>query len=106
MIRKMVLGAVVAIGFGGQAATAGGPVFVPPGGPVFIPPVRPGGPIGGFVPPHRHHDHDYVVLVRHRGHWDRHGRFETRFEAERAARRLEARGLHVRIEVVEGGRRW
>ncbi|HEY1188364.1 MAG TPA: hypothetical protein VGE74_11950 [Gemmata sp.] len=100
MIRKIVMGAVtaLAIGFGGASATAGEPVGGPLGGPI-------GGP-GGFVPPHRHHDHDYVVYVRHHGHWDRHGRYETRFEAERVARHLEHQGRHVRIEVVEGGRRW
>lgn len=99
MIRKLILGAVaaVAVGFGAQAATAGEPLRGPVGGPVAA----------GFVPPgHGHHDHDYIVLVRHRGHWDRYGRYETRFEAERAVRRLERDGRHVRIEVIEGGRRW
>lgn len=99
MIRKMILGAVaaVAVGFGGQAATAGEPVRG--AGPVLYPPT---------LPQHRH-DHDYVVFVRHGsvfGHWDRVGRYETRHEAERVAERLERRGQRVRIEVVEGGRRW
>ena len=97
MIRKLILGAVAvaAIGFGGQAATAGEPVRG--AGPVLV------------SPGHPRHDHDYVVFVRHGGvfgHWDRYGRFETRFEAERAAERLERHGHRVRIEVVEGGRRW
>lgn len=99
MIRKLILGAVaaLAVGFGGASATAGEPVRGPLGG---------SGGSGGFVPQHGHHDHDYVVFVRHHGHWDRYGRFETRYEAERAARRLEREGRRVRIEVVEGGRRW
>ncbi|MDY3553696.1 hypothetical protein R5W24_002802 [Gemmata sp. JC717] len=99
MIRKLVLGAVAAaaVGFGGASATAGEPVRGPIGGPVDI----------GFLPPgHPRHDHDYVVLIRHFGHWDRYGRYETRHEAERVARHLERDGRRVRIEVVEGGRRW
>ncbi len=95
MIRKLILGAVaaVAIGFGGQAATAHEPQRGPGG--------------GNFPPAHGHqvHDHDYVVLVRHAGHWDRYGRYETRREAERVALRLEDRGHRVRVEVVESRRR-
>lgn len=101
MIRKLILGAVVAlaVGFGGASAAAGEPVRGPLGGPVGRP--------GGFVPPgHGYYDRDYVVLIRHRGHWDRYDRYETRYEAERAARRLEYRGYDTRIEVVEGRRRW
>lgn len=105
MIRKLILGAVaaVAIGLGGASATAGEPLRGPAGGfghgPV-------GGP-GGFVPAaHGSYDRDYVVLIRHRGHWDRYDRYETRYEAERAARRLEYRGYDTRIQVVEGRRRW
>ena len=99
MIRKLVLGAVatVAIGFGGQAASAHEPGRGPGGNP------------GGFhQPSERRHDHDYVVFVRHGNHWDRVGRYETRREAERVACRLEDRGYRVRVEVIEdrSGRRW
>ncbi len=115
MLRKALFGAVaaVAIGFGAQSATAGDPVRGPIGGPVVGfgrgPVGGSFGGAGGFVPGghgHGHHDHDYVVLIRHRGHWDRYDRFETRYEAERVARRLEYRGYDTRIQVVEGGRRW
>ena len=94
MARKLFLGvAAMALGFGGAAATAGEPVRGPIVGPV------------GILPPQRY-DRDYVVLVRHFGHWDRYARFETRYEAERAARRLELRGYDVRIVPVDGGRRY
>jgi hypothetical protein len=101
MIRKLMLGAVAAVGlgFGGQAATAHEPVHVP------------GGPVGGFVP--HHVDYDFVVYVghRHRDHidWERYGRYETRWEAERAERQLERQGYRVRIEEVRDrtpDRRW
>lgn len=103
MIRKLILGAVaaLAVGFGGASATAGEPVRGPLGGPVGRP--------GEFAPPGRgygSYDRDYVVLVRHYGHWDRYSRFETRYEAERAARRLEWRGYDVRVVAVEDRRRW
>ncbi len=95
MIRKLIRGAVavVAIGVSGQVATAGEPLR---------------GSGGGFVPQlQQWHDHDYVVYVRHNGHWDRYGRYETRREAERVACRLEDRGLRVRVEVIEDrGRQW
>jgi arylamine N-acetyltransferase len=102
MLRKMILGAAaaVAIGFGGQAASAHDPGRGPLG---------PGGG-GGYFPPSGpvvRYDHDYVVYVRHGNHWDRVGRFETRREAERAACRLEDRGYRVRVEVIEDRcRRW
>lgn len=101
MIRKLMIGAVAAVGlgFGGQA-TAHEPVR----GPI-------GGPVGGFVPPHV--DYDFVVYVgyRHRDHfhWERYGRYETRREAERAEWRLERQGYRVRIEEVRDrtpDRRW
>src|SRR5436190_2244738 len=93
MIRKLMLGAVAAVGlgFGGQAATAHEPVPVPIGGHG-----------GGFVPPRV--DYDFVVYVGHwhRGHidWERYGRYETRWQAERAERSLERQGYRVRIEEV------
>ncbi len=92
MIRKLVLGAAaVAIGFGGQAAMAGDSLRG-----------LGGGPNGRFVPREQlRHDHDYVVYVRHNGHWDQYGRFETWREAERVACCLEDRGPRVRVEVVE-----
>lgn len=101
MIRKLILGAVTAaaVGFGGQAATAGEPVR----GPI-------GGPVGGYHPP-QGYDYDYVVLVRHRHgdhwHWERYGRYETRREAERVERWLERQGFRVRVEEVRDRRpRW
>lgn len=55
------------------------------------------------------HDHDrdhhharYEVLVRHHGHWDVHGTYNDREEAERAAWHLERHGHEVRIERVRG----
>jgi hypothetical protein len=50
------------------------------------------------------HDHRgrFEVLIRHRGHWDSHGTYRDRDDAERAARRLERQGLVVRIERVRG----
>lgn len=94
MIRNLILSAVTAtvIGFGGQMATAGEPVR----GPI-------GGPVSGFHPP-QGHDHDFVVYVWHRGHWDRHGRYETRREAERVERWLERQGHRVRIEEIHDRR--
>lgn len=101
MIRKFVIGTVAAlgIGFGGQVATAGEPVR----GPI-------GSPVGGFIPSRA--DYDFVVFVAHRHgghvHWERHGRYETRREAERVERYLESRGHRVRIEEVRdrGPRPW
>jgi hypothetical protein len=102
MIRKLMLGAVVAvaIGFGGQAATAHEPVRGPGGGPA-----------GGFVP-HRA-DYDFVVYVGHRHrdhfHWERYGRYETYHEARRVERYLEREGYRVRVEEVRDrtpDRRW
>ena len=47
-----------------------------------------------------HHRSRYQVLVRHRGHWDVHGTYRDRPEAQRVARRLEHRGLDARVERV------
>lgn len=57
------------------------------------------------------HDHDrdhdrngvrFRVLVRHRGHWDVHGTYRDRDDAQRVARRLERQGFDARIERVRG----
>ncbi len=98
MFRKMIFGAVamVAVGFGAQAATAGEPVLVPHGGPA-----------SGFH--HPRVDCDFVVFIQHRhGHWERYGRYDTLHEAQHAERRLEHEGYRVRIEEVRdrGDRRW
>ena len=103
MVRSLMLSAVaaVAIGFGGQSASAHEPVRGP---------IGPVGGSGGFVP--QRHDHDFVVYVgyRHRDHihWERYGRYETRWEAERVERYLERQGNRVRVEEVHdhGPRRW
>lgn len=86
MIRKLVLAALIAAGTaGGLTATASAQ-----------PPVA-------FD---RHdHDHDrgrFRVLVRHRLHWDVHGTYRDRDDAQRAARRLERQGFDARIERVRG----
>lgn len=103
MFRKLMLGAMAAvgIGFGTQAATAGEPVFAPHAGqPVFAPVA---GPVAGFHPPRV--DYDYIVMIQQRGCWERYGRFETLHEARRVERRLEREGFRVRIEEVRD-RRW
>lgn len=54
----------------------------------------------------RHRDHDrgrFQVLVRHRGHWDVHGTYRDRDDAQRVAWRLERKGFDTRIERE---RRW
>jgi hypothetical protein len=100
MLRKWMLGAaaVAAIGFGASAASAAPPVVVQPGTggysvPAYSPPSYPS-----------RHDVDFVVFVKHGRHWDRYGRFETRWQAERAVRHLEREGRLARIDVV--GDRW
>ena len=53
----------------------------------------------------RDHERDGVrfrVLVRHRGHWDVHGTYRDRNDAQRVAHQLERRGLDTRIERVRG----
>lgn len=88
MIRKLILTAVLATGaVAGVTATANTADAAPPIG--------------------HDHDHDrdrgrFQVLVRHRGHWDVHGTYRDRDDAERAARRLERQGLDTRIERVRG----
>jgi hypothetical protein len=82
MFRKLVLAALIAAGAaGGLTATA----FAQP--PVAI----------------DRYDHGhYRVLVRHRLHWDTHGTYRDRDDAQRAARRLERQGFDTRIERVRG----
>jgi hypothetical protein len=51
------------------------------------------------------HDHDrgqFQVLVRHRLHWDVHGTYRDRDDAQRAAHRLERQGFDTRIERGHG----
>jgi hypothetical protein len=105
MLRKWMLGAaaVAVIGLGAGAANAAPPVVVQPGTggyslPAYYPPTYPP------TYPHPRHDVDFVVFVKHGRHWDRYGRYETRWQAERAVRHLEREGRLVRIEVV--GDRW
>jgi hypothetical protein len=92
MVRKLILGAVAAVGLvvSAGAASAAPPVAVQPG-------------TGGFYSP-SHRDHDYVVFVKHGHHWHRHARYETRWQAEHAVRHLEREGYFARIEVVRD--RW
>jgi hypothetical protein len=96
MLRKLILGAVaaVAIGLSAGAASAAPPIAIQPS-------------TGGFVPqpyPPYRVDFDYVVFVKHGHHWHRYGRYETRWQAERAVRSLEYQGYFARIEVVRD--RW
>lgn len=80
MIRNIMMSAAVAVvGFLGLAAPAAS--------------AKP--PIGhGKVA----HFGRFVVLVKHRGHWDREGVYRDRADAERAARRLRHKGLIVKVE--------
>lgn len=84
MTRKLILAALIAAGTaGGLTATASAQ-----------PPVA-----------FDRHDHDrgrFRVLVRHRLHWDVHGTYRDRDDAQRAARRLERQGFDARIERVRG----
>jgi hypothetical protein len=105
MFRKLMIGAaaVVALGFAAESASAAPPIVVQPSiGGTYQP--FPG-PFPGPNHPDRRHDHDYVVYVQHRGHWDRYGRYETLREAERVERWLERQGRRAKIEIVES-RRW
>jgi len=84
-MRKLILTAVVATG------TAVGLTNPPAAAPAQPP----------FPDRDRDHDrHDYAVLVRHHGHWDRYRVFDDRDDARRAVWRLERRGEDARIEVV------
>ncbi|MFO0797489.1 MAG: hypothetical protein U0804_08420 [Gemmataceae bacterium] len=91
MFRKLILAAVV------TTATAAAANAQP----------LPYGP--GRHEPHGPHypqrdRHDYEVLVRHHGHWDRYRVFDDLYEARRAVWWLERTGRDARIEVVH--RHW
>lgn len=84
MIRKLILTAVLATG--GVAGVTSTASAQPPA-------------------PFDRHAHDrgrFQVLVRHRGHWDVHGTYRDRDDAQRAARHLERQGLDARVERVRG----
>lgn len=85
MIRKLILSAAIATGAVAGLATSTASAAQPVGHD-------------------ERHDHRgrFEVLVRHRGHWDMHGTYRDRDDAQRAARRLERRGYEVRIERVRG----
>ena len=106
MLRKLILGAVavVAIGLSAGAASAAPPIVAQPGTGGFVP--QPGN--GGFFPPSYPQpprvDYDYVVFVQHGYHWHRYGRYETRWQAERAVRHLEYQGYTAYVQVVRD--RW
>ena len=106
MLRKFLLGAVAAVGFGAQSASAAPPVEVQPGvGGGYFPPSYPR-PFPTYPPtfPPRRDAHDYAVFVKHGHHWDRYGRYETLREAERVERHLELRGFRARVEVIHDHR--
>jgi hypothetical protein len=92
MVRKLILGAVAAVGLvvSAGAASAAPPVVAQPGA-------------GGYYSP-SHRDQDYVVFVKRGYHWHRYERYETRWQAERAVRHLEREGHSARIDVVRD--RW
>lgn len=94
MFRKLILAAVVATG---TAATADAQPFPVPHGPHG--PSHPHGP--GYPQRDRH---DYEVLVRHHGHWDRYRVFDDLSDARRAVYWLERNGRDARIEVIH--RHW
>ena len=89
-MQKLILTAVVAtgtaVGLTNTPATASAQPPLPDGH-------EPHGP--GFPD-----QHDYAVLVRHHGHWDRYRVFDDRDDAQRAMWRLERQGRDARIEVV------
>ena len=84
MFRKLIFTALLAAGTLGVAvapATAGEPVAFD----------------------RRDNDRgQFQVLVRHRLHWDVHGTYRNRDDAQRAAHRLERQGFDTRIERVRG----
>ncbi len=100
MFRKLILTAVVATGtVAGLTAAPGiasAQPFPIPHGPHGPGPHRPGYP--------QRDRHDYVVLIRHHGHWDRYRVFDDRDDAQRAVWRLERQGHDARIQVIH--RHW
>lgn len=94
MFRKLILAAVV------TSATAAGASAQP-----FPVPAGPYGPIHPHGPGYPQRDrHDYEVLVRHHGHWDRYRVFDDLHDARRAVWHLEREGRDARIEVIH--RHW
>jgi hypothetical protein len=91
MFRKLILAAVVSTA---TAATASAQPFPVPHGPHA--------PHGPSYP--QRDRHDYEVLVRHHGHWDRYRVFDDLYEARRAVYWLERNGRDARIEVIH--RHW
>jgi hypothetical protein len=117
LTKCLVAAAVVAgIGFTAQSASAHPPtVIVNPTvapyptyytpRPVLYPPVV----VNPILP---RHDHDYLVLTRTSpfAGWQIYGKFETRYGAEAAERRLEWQGIPTRIvrtcDYYGSGYRW
>lgn len=96
MIRKLILTAVVATGTAVGLTNTLATATAQPPSPGRHEPHGPGHP-------DRDRDrerHDYAVLVRHHGHWDRYRVFDDRDDARRAVWRLERLGRDARIEVV------
>jgi Spy/CpxP family protein refolding chaperone len=92
MFRKLILAAVMTTGTAaGLTATPATAAAQPP----FPGRHEPHGP--RFPERDRH---DYAVLVRHRGHWDRYRVFDNYDDARRAVWRLERQGRDARIEVI------
>jgi hypothetical protein len=93
MFRKLILSAVAATGtVGGLTATPATAAAQPP---------FPHGPHGPHGPGYPQRDrHDYAVLVRHHGHWDRYRVFDDLDDARHAVWRLERHGHDARIEVI------
>jgi arylamine N-acetyltransferase len=104
MFRKLILTAAVVTGtIAGLTATPATAAAQPPR-PIPHGPHGPG-PHGPYGPSYPQRDrHDYVVLVRHHGHWDRYRLFDDRSDAERAVWRLERQGYDARIQVIH--RHW
>ncbi|HYH66488.1 MAG TPA: hypothetical protein VD866_17475 [Urbifossiella sp.] len=104
MFRKLILTAVVATVTAATAAAQPLPIPHGPHGPGRHDPHGPGrhDPHGPRTP--QRDRHDYEVLVRHHGHWDRYRVFDDLDEARRAVWRLERTGRDARIEVIH--RHW
>jgi hypothetical protein len=95
---KCLTAAAVVVGFGlaTQSASAAPPTIIVH--PTILP--NPGPfPPRPYPYPIPRHDHDYVVLYKSSpfGGWLNYGRFETRYGAENAIRRLEWQGFATRI---------
>jgi len=98
MMRKLILTAMVAIGTAVGLTNTPATASAQPPFPGRHEPHGPGRPDRDRD---RERDqHDYAVLVRHHGHWDRYRVFDDRDEAQRAVWRLERRGEDARIEAI------